>query len=98
MPNGSGSGCSARSAGWTPTLRRMSPFPGRFVEARIRCGDDRFWRTEAALADAAQEHKTLSWRRAREVMQRASREWITSRIGRDRVQAVQAILTGGGQD
>jgi len=73
------------------------PFPGRFVEARIRSGDDRSWHTDAALADAAQKHKTLSWRQAREVKQHASREWITSRIGRDRVQAVQAILTGGGQ-
>ncbi len=73
-------------------------FPGRFVEGRIRYGDDRSWQTDAALADAAQKHKALSWRRAREVIQQASREWITSRIGRDRVQAVQAILTGGGQD
>jgi hypothetical protein len=98
MPNGSGSGYSARSAGWTPTLRRTSRSGGCFVEARIRYGDDRFWPTDAALADAAQEHKTLSRRQAREVMRHASREWISSRIGRDRVQAVQALLTGGGQD
>jgi hypothetical protein len=97
MPNGSGSGCSARSAGRTPTLRRMSRSPGRFAEG-IRYGGDRLWQADAALAGAAQKHKMPSWRQAGEVMQHACREWITSRIGRDRVQAVHAILTGGGQD